>query len=51
MLTAEIQVTLRHGVFGMEYHIDAFETDGIAFDHCKMIAQTILKLRAAGRLS
>ena len=51
VLTAEIQVTLRHGVFGTEYHIGAFETDGIAFDHCKMIAQTILKLRTAGRLS
>ena len=51
VLTAEVQVTLCHGVFGTEYHIGAFKTDGIAFDHCKMIAQTILKLRAAGRLS
>lgn len=51
VLTASVQVQLRQGALGTEYHIGSFETDGIAFDHCKMIAQTILKLRAAGRLS
>lgn len=50
VLTAKVNVELRHTALGSEYHVGAFEADGIAFDHCKMIAQTILKLRGAGRL-
>lgn len=50
VLTAKVKVELRHTALGSEYHVGAFEADGIAFDHCKMIAQTILKLRSAGRL-
>lgn len=49
VLRAKVQVELRHTALGAEYHVGAFESDGIAFDHCKMIAQTILKLRGAGR--
>ena len=50
MLTAKVNVELRHTALGAEYHVGSFEADGIAFDHCKMIVQTILKLRSAGRL-
>jgi len=50
VLTAVVTVEPRHGALGTEYRVGAFQTDGIAFDHCKMIAQTILKLRSAGRL-
>lgn len=51
VLTADVTVEPRHGALGTEYQIGSFDTDGIAFDHSKMIAQTILKLRAAGQLS
>lgn len=50
VLRARVKVEPRHTALGTEYHVGAFETDGIAFDHCKMIAKTILKLRGAGRL-
>lgn len=50
VLTAGVEIGLRHTALGTEYHVGAFETDGIAFDHSKMIAQAILKLRSAGRL-
>lgn len=50
VLTAEVTVEHRSGALGSEYRVGEFVTDGIAFDHCKMIALTILKLRAAGRL-
>ncbi len=49
-LTAQVTVEQCHGALGTEYRVGAFTADGIAFDHCKMIAQTILKLRGAGRL-
>ncbi len=50
VLTARVRLEGRHTVLGTEYRLREFESDGIAFDHCKMIAQAILKLRAAGRL-
>ena len=50
VLRARVQAEPRQTALGTEYHLGAFESDGIAFDHCKMIAQAILKLRAAGRL-
>lgn len=50
VLRARVKVEPRHTALGTEYHVGAFETDGIAFDHCKMITKTILKLRGAGRL-
>lgn len=50
VLTARVEVEPRETALGREYHVGAFVTDGIAFDHSKMIAQAILKLRGAGRL-
>lgn len=50
VLTARVRLEGRHTALGTEYRLREFESDGIAFDHCKMIAQAILKLRAAGRL-
>ena len=50
VLRARVQAEPRQTALGTEYHLGAFESDGIAIDHCKMIAQAILKLRAAGRL-
>ena len=50
VLTAEVEVRQQEGAFGPEYLVGGFTADGIAFDHSKMIAQTILKLRGVGRI-
>ena len=50
VLSARVKVEVRHTAFGTECRAGAFESDGIAFDHCKMIAQAILRLQAAGSL-
>ncbi len=49
-LTAQVSVKEQCGALGKEYLVGDYQTDGIAFDHCKMIALTVLKLRAAGQL-
>lgn len=49
-LTAAVQVEERMGALGCEVHVGSFHTDGIAFDHSKMIAMAIMKLRRAGKL-
>lgn len=49
-LTARVAVKEQCGAFGKEYLVGDYQTDGIAFDHCKMIALTMLKLLAAGRI-
>ena len=50
VLTARVPFECRQGALGREYRIIGFECDGIAFDHSKMIALAILKLRDAGTL-
>ena len=50
VLTAQVTLEHRSGALGSEYRATDFVSDGIAFDHCKMIALTLLKLRSAGRL-
>ena len=49
-LTAQVAFEAKEGILGREYRLGEWHCDGIAFDHCKMIALTILKLRDAGRL-
>ncbi len=50
VLTAAVQVEERMGVLGVEERVGSFSADGIAFDHSKMIASALLKLRRAGRI-
>jgi ADP-ribose pyrophosphatase YjhB (NUDIX family) len=50
VLTAQVAVTRRQEVLGLRYHVGAFESHGIAFDHSKMITQALLRLREAGQL-
>lgn len=50
VLTASVRFDCREGAFGREYRVGPFTTDGIAFDHAKMIALAVLKLRDAKRL-
>lgn len=49
-LAASVTFECRDGALGREYRVGKFEADGIAFDHSKMIALAILKLRDAGKL-
>lgn len=49
-LTAQVAVKEQYGIFGKEYLVGDYQADGIAFDHCKMIALAMLKLRSAGRI-
>lgn len=51
VLAATVQIEERMGALGEEDHVGSFATDGIAFDHSKMIAAAILKLRRAGKLA
>ena len=49
-LTAFVISECWEGALGREYRVAYFESDGIAFDYCKLIALAILKLRDAGKL-
>lgn len=51
VLTATVQIEERMGALGAEDHVGSFTTDGIAFDHSKMIAAAVLKLCRAGKLA
>ncbi len=49
-LTAQVNIKEQCGIWGKEYLVGDYQADGIAFDHCKMIALTLLKLRLAGQI-
>lgn len=51
VLTGRVSFKACETARGREYKLGGFTTDGIAFDHSKMIAKAILELIGAGRLS
>ena len=48
-LTAKVELKLENTAIGEEWKVSDFTSDGIAFDHAKMIAAAILRLQQAGR--
>lgn len=50
VLTGVVDLKVCETARGREYKLGGFTTDGIAFDHSKMIAKAILALTEAGRL-
>lgn len=50
-LTAVVQIREQAGALGPDDRVESFRADGIAFDHSKMIASAVLKLRRAGILA
>ena len=49
-LMARVALRQEAGPLGMRTVLGEWETEGIAFDHCKMIARALLRLQRAGKL-